>query len=73
MQFCKHVQRETRANIDAHRNAQKEEKCNCKTKKKQYEEEELEESQDRKKKIMTCVNSVKEYTRSGISTQNQPL
>jgi hypothetical protein len=50
MQFCKHVQRETRANIDAHRNAQKEEKCNCKRKKKQYEEEELEESQDRKKR-----------------------
>jgi hypothetical protein len=43
----KMLQRETRANIQAYRNAQREAKLICKGKKKQYEEQVLEELQER--------------------------
>jgi hypothetical protein len=67
----KMLQRETRANIQAYRNAQRDAKLICKRKKKQHGEQVLE---DNKKglKIMTYVNFMKEYTRSWEAFNQEP-
>jgi len=70
----KMLQTETRTNIQAHRNVQKEAKSSCTKKKKkmQYEGHKLEELKDGST-IRTCFNCMKKYERFGRACTQGPV